>query len=184
MKQYAAGFLLSAAILAGGCALPQPFEQRVFERDGVSVIHASRYAGDPANPIDDLWIDVRVASPFEIRLPDGEWVTPSEMTAETLARHGLEITAIGGRDFAFWHPAFSAGALAGRHRSLRFDLDEDGRARAVALSACGWTFDAVLRTPDRRQVFGFPIAVADLEALFGPASRVQRTSIVTGFSCL
>lgn len=184
MKRYTRHFLLPAAILAGGCALPQPFEQREFERDGVSAIHASRYAGDPANPIDDLWIDVRVAAPFEIRLPDGAWVAPSEMTAETLGRHGLEITAIGGRDFAFWHPPFSAGALAGRHRSLRFDLDADGRASAVSLSACGWTFDAVLRTPDGRQVFGFPIAARDLEALFGPASRVQRTPIVTGFSCL
>lgn len=184
MKRYARRFLLPAAILAGGCALPQPFEQRVFERDGVSAIHASRYAGDPANRIDDLWIDVRVASPFEIRLPDGEWVAPREMTGETLARHGFELTVIGGRDFAYWHPPFSAGALAGRHRSLRFDLDADGRASAVALHVCGWTFDAVLRTPDGRHVFGFPIAARDLEALFGPVSSVKQIPIITGFSCL
>lgn len=127
---------------------------------------------------------MRVASAFEIRLPEGEWVAQSEMTTARLVRHGEEIAAIGGRDSAFWHPAFSVGALSGRHRSLRFDLDADGRASAVAPSPRGWTFDAVLRTPDGRHVFGFPIAARDLETPFGPASRVQRTPIVTGFSCL
>jgi len=184
MKRYAGLFLLSVAILTGGCALPQTFEQRVFERDGVSAIHASRYAGDPENPIDDLWIDVRVASPFEIRLPDGEWVAPQKMTAATLARHGFELTVIGGRDYAFWHPPFSAGALAGRHLALRFDLDANGRATAVALNACGWALDAALRTPDGRHVFGFPIAVADLETLFGATSvSPRRTRLAVSLRC-
>lgn len=172
-------WLLIWSIATGGCALPQYAEHYTYNKDGVKIADAWRYAGNPENPVDNLWVDLKGASPFEIRMPDGVWVMSNETLVPMLALHGLEISKIGGSDYAVWHPSFTLGALVGRHAYMSFSHG----ATELKLGACGWEFKEVFRTADGRRVFGFPISLKDLEELFGPPSKVERLSIVTGFSC-
>lgn len=172
-------WLLIWSILTSGCALPQYLEHYTYDKDGAMVASAWRYAGNPENPVDKLWVDLRRAPPFEIRMPDGVWVRSQEPLVPMLALHGLQISKIGGSDYAVWHPSFTLGALVGRHEYMSFSQS----ATEFKLGACGWAFEEVLRTADGKRVFGFPIPLKDLEELFGPPSKVERVSIVTGFSC-
>lgn len=172
-------WLLVWSLVTGGCALPQYAEHYTYNKDGAMVASAWRYAGSPDNPVYELWVDLRRAPPFEIRMPDGVWVGAQEKLVPILALHGLEISKIGESDYAVWHPSFTLGALVGRHEYMSFSHG----ATELKLGACGWVFKEVLRTVDGKRVFGFPIPLKDLEELFGPPSKVERLAIVTGFSC-
>jgi len=172
-------WLLIWSIVTSGCALPQYAERYTYGKEGAMVASAWRYAGSPENPVHKLWVGLRRAPPFEIRMPDGVWVRSQETQSPMLALHGLEISKTGESDYAVWHPSFTLGALVGRHEYMSFRHS----ATELELGACGWAFKEVLRTADGKRVFGFPILLKDLEELFGPPSKVERVSIVTGFSC-
>lgn len=170
---------LICAVGTSGCALPQYAEHYFFERDGAVVADAWRYAGNWENPVDELRIDIRSSPIFNVRLPDGVWVSSREATSAKLAQHGLEIAEIGETEHAIWHPAFTLGALVGRHAYMDFY----NNATILRLGACGWSIKEVVRTPDGKCAFGFPAELKDLECLFGPPSSVEKIAIVTGFSC-
>lgn len=167
------------SIGTSGCALPQYAEHYFYEKDGAVVADAWRYAGNPDNPVNQLRIDLRSSPIFDVRLPDGVWVSSQEAASAELAQHGLEVSKIGESEHAIWHPAFTPGALVGRHSYMDFY----DNATILKLGACGWSIKEIVRTPDGKCVFGFPTALKDLECLFGPPSRVERIGIVTGISC-
>lgn len=171
-------------LVLAGCAAPQPLEKRFFERRGQPVAQAERYAGDDASGAHRLWIDLRTAPVFRIRLPDGHWANSDALDAPLLVRHGLSISEIGGRRVAIWHPPFAPGAVVGRHLYIDVELGPDQRATALTLGACGWSFDAVLGSADGQRHFGFPISVEELDALFGPPAHIERIELLTGHSCL
>lgn len=170
-------------LVLAGCASPQPLERRFFEQHSQPVAQAERYAGDDARRVHRLRIDLRTAPAFRIRLPDGHWANSDTLDAPLLVRHGLSISEIGDRRVAIWHPPFAPGAVVGRHLYLDFELAPDERATALTLGACGWSFDAVLGSADGQRSFDFPIAVAELDALFGPPARIERVGLLTGLSC-
>ncbi len=177
-----AGFLICLIGMVG-CALPQYEEQYVYEKDGVVLAEARRYAGNTANPIHTLWISAGPAPEFEIRLPDGAWVRSTSLTFTELARHGMEVSASGDDQYATWHPAFAPGALAGRHAYLHVHHDKRDSVTTVSLGACGWSIPAVIRTPGGQCLMGFPADLKNVECLLGPPSRVKRVALMTRLSC-
>lgn len=166
-------------ILLSGCAAPQYAEHYSYEKEGVVVASAWRYAGNVENPVHRLWIDLGRVPAFDIRMPDGSWVNSQNVTLSMLAHHGFAVSRISERNVATWHPSFTVGALVGRHQYMSFEAD----ARELSLGACGWSFHEVLRAPDGQRAFGFPIALKELDELLGPPSRVDRVSLLTGLSC-
>jgi len=178
------GLALVLVLLLHACALPQDAETRILERDGAQAVRALRYAGRDTNPIDDLWIRLDRAPPFRLRFPDGTWVNSREIDADTLRARGLRFEPVGQGQFAVWRGDLAAHeSLVGRHQYLSFHLDAQARVTGLDVGACGRSFETLFATADGAQTFGFPFSVAALEALFGPATRVERLAIVTGFSC-
>ena len=171
--------ILIWSIVSGGCALPQYAERYYFEEGTATVAYADRYAGHAESLVHSLRINLRRAPEFGIRMPDGVWISSRETTFPILALHGLDMHTIGQDKTATWHPSFTPGALVGRHAYMSF---YEGAAR-LEVGACGWSFEEIFRAPDGQRVFGFPIAVKELEELFGPPSRVDRVAIVTGHTC-
>lgn len=175
---------VAAVLTSAGCALPQHFERHFIERQGSVMVQASRFAGREENPVDDLWIDLAKAPPFQFRFPDGSWVNSREIELRTLIEHRMRIDKYSDFSYATWHPDMSILASAvGRHQFLQFRIEKDDRISALSLGACGSAFREVLRTMDG-VTFGFPMQVKEVERLFGPVTRVERVAIVTGFSCL
>ncbi|HEX5803007.1 MAG TPA: hypothetical protein VFY24_08275 [Azospira sp.] len=171
------------ALVLAGCASPQPLEKRFFEQRGRPVAEAARYAGDDTNRVHRLWIDLRTAPRFRIRLPDGHWANSDALDAPLLLRHGLSISELGGRRVAIWHPPFAPGAIVGRHLYIDLELGPDERATALTLGACGWSLASVLGSADGQRSFGFPLAVTELDALLGAPARIERVELLTGHSC-
>lgn len=174
---------LGALIGMTGCALPQHEERYVYEKDGVVVAEARRYAGRPDNPIHDLWIRTGAAPAFDIRLPDGVWASSTSLTFAELALHGMAVSASGEGQRAIWHPGFTPGALAGRHAFVAIEHDPRDNTTTLHLGACGWVMPAVIRAPDRQCLTGFPATPQAVECLLGPPARIHRVALVTGLSC-
>lgn len=171
--------LLVLAMGMGGCALPQHVEHYFYEKDGAVVAEAWRYAGNPENPVHRLWINLKSSPMFDIRLPDGVWISSRDAAFGGLDQHGLEVAKIGDTDHAIWHPAFTPGALVGRHSFMNFY----DNATRLELGACGWSIEELVRTADKRCAFGFPATLKDLECLLGAPSKVTSIGLVTGHSC-
>ena len=172
------------ALGLGACARPQYVEFHRLGPEQAPSVRGMRYAGNSRNPIDDLWIDLDKAPPFQVRLPDGQWLDSRGLNRLTLVAHGLRIEHYGKLVSAIWHPHFSLlEVAAGRYYSLSFHIAADGHASGLALSACGRTQTEVLRTADGSHSFAFPLSARELQTLFGPMTEVERLYILTGFSC-
>jgi hypothetical protein len=177
--------LLMCLALAGiqGCAFPQDVEDHFVESYGRPVVRATRYAGREANLVHNLWIKLEVAPTIQFRFPSGQWINVREITQQTLVEQGIRIDKHDDYSMASWHPDLPVVAsVVGRHQYFSFRIENDGMVSDLVLGACGSAFEEVLRTMDG-VTFGFPMRVKDVERLFGPVSRVDRTAIVTGFSC-
>lgn len=180
---------IAATLLCGACAMPQQAEiyryQDRDQDDGRFFAHADRYAGNARNPVDLLEIDLAPSPPFRVRLPEGGWLDSRTITAERLRDAGFEFYKLGARSLAVWAKNVPLiGSLMGRHRSMDFELDSDGRAVHLSLSACGYVFEQVLAPADGDRAFDFPIPVPDLLILLGTPTRIERFDLITGFSCL
>ena len=176
--------MLLALLACSGCARPQYGENYFIERQGSPVVRGFRYAGNEQNPIDDLWIKLDQAAPFQFRFPDGAWVDSRKITRQTLSEHGIHAYQNGTLTQAIWHPDLPLWAsVVGRHQYFSFDIGPDGKVDSLTLGACGSAFKDIFRTAPGSQTVGFPMTVKELELIFGPTSRVDRLALVTGFSC-
>lgn len=179
-----AGMMLLALLAGSGCARPQYGENYFIELRGSPVVRGFRYAGNEQNPIDDLWIKLDKAAPFQFRFPDGAWVDSRQITRQTLSEHGIRIDQDGTLTRAVWHPDLPLWAsVVGRHQYFSFDIEPDGKVDSLTLGACGSAFKEIFRTAQGAHPVGFPMTVKELEQIFGPTSRVARLALVTGFSC-
>lgn len=185
MKAKWLSVVMLPALLAGsGCARPQYGENYFIERQDNPVVRGFRYAGNEQNPIDNLWIRLDQAVPFQFRFPDGEWVDSRKITRQTLSEHGIRVYQDGTLTQAVWHPDLPLWAsVVGRHQYFSFDIEPDGKVSSLTLGACGSAFKEIFRTARGTHTIGFPMTVKEFELIFGPTSRVDRLALMTGFSC-